>query len=106
MLIASAWKCHYYAWNNIIFINHISLHIFFWTTGITKEMKQEEVNRFLKEEYEISDTIPAVFLDNFPDWEDPTEKEMTNQELQTLKDLASIMPPFSCEDAAVLRFPW
>ena len=78
----------------------------FLTTGITKEMKQEEVNGFLKEEYDISDTIPAVFLDNFPDWEDLTEKEMTNKELQMLKDLASGMPSFSCQDAEVKRFSW
>ena len=70
-------------------------------TGLTKENKQEDVNRFLKEKYDISHTIPAVFLDNFPDWEDPTEKEMTNKELETLKDLASAMPLFSCEDAEV-----
>ena len=67
----------------------------------TKEKKQEEVNEFLKEQYDISRTIPAVFRDNFPDWEDPTEKEMTNKELQTLKELASVMPPFSCQDAEV-----
>ena len=73
------------------------------TTGITKEMKQEEVNTFLKEKHEISDNIPAVFLDNFPDWEDQTEKEMTNKELQTLKDLAYAMPPFSCQDAEVKK---
>ena len=60
------------------------------------------MNRFLKEEYDISNTIPAVFLDNFPDWEDPTEKEMTNKELQTLKDLTSAMEPFSCQDAEVI----
>ena len=71
------------------------------TIGITQEKKQEEVNDFLKETYQISDTIPAVFLDNFPDWEDPTEEEMTNKELQTLKDLTSAMSPFSCQDAEV-----
>ena len=59
------------------------------------------MNRFLKEQYDIPHTIPAVFLDNFPDWEDPTEKERTNKELQTLKDLASAIPPFSCQDAEV-----
>ena len=78
--------------------------LFFFTTEITKEKKQEDVNRFLKEQYDISHTIPAVFLDNFPDWEDLTEKEMTNKELQTLKDLASAMPPFSCQDAEVTRW--
>ena len=61
------------------------------------------MNRFLKEEYDISHTIPAVFLDNFPDYEDPTEKQMTNQELQTLKDLASAMPSFACQDAEVWK---
>ena len=70
-------------------------------SGLTKEKKQEDVNGFLEEQYDILHTIPAVFLDNFPDWEDPTEKEMTNKELQTLKDLASAMPPFSCQDAEV-----
>ena len=72
-----------------------------FTTGITKETKEEEVNGFLKEQYDISHTIPAVFLDNFPDWEDPTGTERTNKELQTLKELASAMPPFSCQDAEV-----
>ena len=44
-----------------------------------------------------------MFIDNYPDNDDPEEHEATRSELRTLKELVNTMDEFKCEDAQVWK---
>ena len=72
-------------------------------SGESRANREREFNGYFRQQFHIRHSLPAVFIDNYPDDEDFEEHEATMSELRALKSYAEKMEEFKCEDAQVKK---
>ena len=82
-------------------ISDLNLHILTSVLGVSKESRKSEFNTYLQKNFGIRKQPLAVFLDNYSDWDDSSEKLRMQEELNKLKNCIFNMSTFLCQDAQV-----
>ena len=72
--------------------------------GETKDSREREFNGYFREKFGIKHSLPALFIDAYPDEEDETEFRANIDEVVQLRKIAEKLPPFPLEDAEVQWF--
>ena len=69
--------------------------------GDTKDVKEREFNCYFRKAFDLKHSLPAVFIDAYPDPEDETEMKANEQEVRNLIKLTHAMYPYYLHDIEV-----
>ena len=69
--------------------------------GETRFNREREFNGYFRKAFDVKHSLPALFIDAYPDPEDEPEIRANINEVVQLREITESLPPFPLEDAEV-----
>ena len=69
--------------------------------GETRFNREREFNGYFRKAFDVKHSLPALFIDAYPDPEDEPEIRANINEVVQLRKITESLPPFPLEDAEV-----
>ena len=70
--------------------------------GETRFNTEREFNGYFRKAFDVKHSLPALFIDAYPDPEDEAEIRANINEVVQLRKITEALPPFPLEDAEVI----